>query len=105
MAWNESYGTRSYRKEMESHRRANCERQAITPRERTDRNRKRGRCDSRKFALEFKARKPVPSGSFFSNYNDWQRYWSKYETEKQRDQALEQLNRRGDHFEYRPLNL
>lgn len=108
MAWSGSYGTHQERKERAAHLRGAAKRAAIAEPVREG-TKKRVRCGARKFCLEYQLREGVEEFWFAFENPGWRRGWRRhshrYETAKQRDQALEAMNRNDVLWEYRPLNL
>lgn len=58
-----------------------------------------GAVKMKRFFIEFRIKNPT--NDYLSNI----RFRKRYKTEKQRDQALRDLNRKGDCFEYRKVDI
>jgi hypothetical protein len=101
MAWSKSYGTGAERKERESHLRRALNRSLLLDSERFGKG-KRVNCSARKFGIAFRHRENVFS---VRDKNVWQRYWARYETARQRDQALAALDRKEKCYEYKAIDL
>lgn len=100
MAWGLEWA-RKKRKEAAPHRRAADERASLVEPVGVGPS-KSASCRSRKFGMEYKAKTGTVTFSWLRD-RDWRRWYSWYETEKQRDQALEALNRKDKFYDYRPV--
>lgn len=104
MSWGMGGWARKERKEGARHTRGNTNRESIVERERLGNKKKRPSCGTRKFGLEYRYRNgPLVARRRINN--DWKSYWGKYETAKQRDQALDAMNSKRDCFEYRAVDF
>lgn len=55
------------------------------------------------FCVEYRMREQTGKSIFrsFTKWYEWSKYWSKYKTEKQREEAVRAMNRKDTLFEYR----
>lgn len=102
MAWKAGYGTHQQRKEAQRALRGEVNRAVLQDRELLQKSR-RPRCEARKFGLECRVRDGVARSAW--EPKGWRRFWKRYETAKQRDQALEAMNRNDRFNEFRAMNL
>jgi hypothetical protein len=94
MAWSKSESSGAKRKERDAHLRSILSRSSLSDLQKPTKG-PRINCSARKFGLEHRR----------LGKSDWQRYWAKYETAKQRDQALDVLNRKSQSDQFRSVDL